>query len=126
MAVPADKATSILVVDDEPLVCDSIRRLLLNEGFAVQTATSGEAALALFQQARFGLTIVDYKMPGMDGDKLAAAIKALDQQQPVVMITAYPETLESSGKRIEAVDLVLSKPFSAQEMRQAIAKLLRN
>lgn len=67
---------------------------------------------------------MDYEMPGMNGDELAAAIKALDPHQPVVMITAYPETLASSGNPLVGVDLLISKPFDWQELRHAITKLL--
>ena len=112
------------MVDDDPLVCDSIRRMLAVDGHVVETASSGEAALELFQKAKFDLIIVDYKMPGMNGDELAAAIKALDPHQPIVMVTAHPETLASSGNPLVGVDLVISKPFDLQELRSAVSKLL--
>jgi len=112
----------ILVVDDEPVVCDSVRRMLAAEGHAVETALSGKAALDLFQKGRFDLIMADYEMPGMNGDELAATIKALDRKQPVAMITAYPEALASSGKSLVGVDLVLSKPFDLQELRKVLAK----
>jgi len=64
-----------------------------------------------------------YGMPGMNGDELAAAIKALYLKQPVVMINAYPEALASSRKPLVGVDLVLSKPFGLQELRYALTKL---
>src|SRR6266404_227194 len=114
MASPENMVGRILVVDDEPLVCDSIRRMLAVDGHVVETALSGEAALVLFPQGRFDLSIVDYEMPGMNGDELTAAIKTLDPHQPVVVITAYAETLASSGNPLVGVDLVISKPFDLQ------------
>jgi len=110
----------ILVVDDEPLVCESIKWLLAADGHAVETALNGQAALSLFQKARFDLIIVDYNLPGMKGDELTAAIKALDPHQPVVMITAYPEMLKSSGQPLGGVDLVISKPFNSQQLRNIL------
>jgi CheY-like chemotaxis protein len=124
MATPGIIARRILVVDDEPLVCDSIRRMLAVDGHEVEIATSGAAALALFQKGRFELIMVDYEMPGMNGDELAVSIKALDARRPVMMITAYPETLVSSGRPLVGVDVVISKPFDLQELRQAVARLL--
>jgi len=88
----------ILVVDDEPVVCDSVRRMLAAEGHAVETALSGKAALDLFQKGRFDLIMADYEMPGMNGDELAATIKALDRKQPVAMITAYPDWLHRASR----------------------------
>jgi CheY-like chemotaxis protein len=124
MTTPNIVPRRILVVDDDPLVCDSIRRVLACDRHQVETATSGEAALALFQQGKFDLIIVDYEMPGMNGDELAAAVKALDPHQPVVMITGYPETLASTHNPLVGVDLVISKPFDSPELCQAVTKLL--
>ncbi len=123
METPGIAGRRILVVDDEPMVCDSLRRMLAADGHRVETAASGQAALALFQKSRFDLIIVDYEVPGMNGDELAAAIKALAPHQPVLMITAYPETLAASGNPLVGVDLVLSKPFDLQELRRAVARL---
>lgn len=124
MVTPTGLTQRILVVDDEPLVCDSVKRMLAVDGYQVETAISGEAALTLFQKGRFDLTIVDYEIPGMNGDELAAALKTLNPSQPVVMITAYPETMAASGNPLLGVDLVVAKPFDLQELRRAVAKLL--
>ena len=115
-----------MVVDDEPMVCDSIRRMLVVEGHQVETAASGEAALALFGKNRFDLVIVDYELPLMNGDKVAVAIKALDPNQPIALITAYAEALQSAATPLPGVDLVISKPFDLQELRQAVTRLLTN
>jgi DNA-binding NarL/FixJ family response regulator len=61
MVTPGISARRILVVDDDPLVCDSIRRMLAVDGHVVETASSGEAALELFQKAKFDLIIVSGK-----------------------------------------------------------------
>jgi CheY-like chemotaxis protein len=62
-------------------------------------------------------------MPLMKGDELAAAIKSRNPKQPVVMITAYAEMLESSGNPLTGVDFVISKPFLLESLREAIAKV---
>src|SRR3954470_15546891 len=87
----------ILVVDDEPFVCDAVKMMLAFDGHDVQTANSGREALDLFDKGKFDLVITDFSMPSMKGDELATAIKTRSPKQPVVMITAYAEMLQSSG-----------------------------
>lgn len=116
-------ARRILVVDDEALVCDSIKRILEHDQHKVETATSGKEALVAFQRGRFDLIITDYEMPVMKGDKLAAAIKAQAPKQPIIMITAYAESLRLAGEFPLAVDLVISKPFDIEEFRKAVRQL---
>jgi CheY-like chemotaxis protein len=116
-------ARRILVVDDEAVVCDSIRKVLALDQHEVEAAASGQGALAAFQTGKFELIVIDYEMPGMKGDKLAAAIKALAPQQPIIMMTAYGEALRLAGDFPLAVDLVMSKPFDLQELREAVREI---
>jgi len=111
-------------VDDEPLVCDSITRMLASDEQTVVSAASAEAALAALQHARFDLIIVDYQLPGMKGDEFAAIVKSRNPHLAVVMITAYPETLALAHEQLAGVDLVISKPFGLQELHEAVSKLL--
>ena len=113
----------ILVVDDEPLVCDAVKLMLDFDGHEVETASNGKEALAKLEKDRFDLVITDYEMPGMKGDELAAAIKARDTKQAVVMITAYAELLQASRNPLLGVDFLLSKPFLLENLREAIAKV---
>jgi CheY-like chemotaxis protein len=119
---PACSSKSILVVDDEPLICDAVKMMLSFDGHKVQTAASGPEALALLEKGSFDLVITDFEMPHMKGDELAAAIKARLPQQPVVMITAYAEMLEAVGNPLKGVDCLISKPFLLENLREAIAK----
>jgi CheY-like chemotaxis protein len=120
VTAPAETARRILVVDDESLVCDSIRRILALDQHSVEIAASAQDALAAFQPGKFDLVILDYEMPSIKGDKLAAAIKAQDPHQPVMMITAYAETLRLAGTFPLAVDLVMNKPFDLHEFRDTV------
>src|SRR5712675_2488008 len=120
---PAFPQKRILVVDDEPFVCDAVKMMLNFDGHVVETANNGKEALALFDKGKFDLVITDFAMPNMKGDELAAAIKARAPNQPVVMITAYAEMLQSSGNPLKGVDFVISKPFLLENLREAIAKV---
>jgi CheY-like chemotaxis protein len=113
----------ILVVDDEPFVCDAVKMMLNFDGHIVETASSGEDALSKFEPGKFDLVITDFAMPIMKGDELAAAIKARAPAQAIVMITAYAEMLQSSGNPLKGVDHVISKPFLLENLREAIARV---
>jgi CheY-like chemotaxis protein len=123
MSAPAFPQRRILVVDDEPFVCDAVKMMLLFDGHQVETASNGKEALALFESGKFDVVITDFAMPNMKGDELAAAIKSRSPNQPVVMITAYAEMLQASGNPLPGVDHVISKPFLLEDLRKAIAKV---
>jgi CheY-like chemotaxis protein len=80
----------ILVVDDEPLVCESVAMLLAHDGHEVETAGSGEEALFKQGSAQFDVVITDFAMPGMKGDQLSAALKQRAPSLPVLLLTAFP------------------------------------
>lgn len=111
----------ILVVDDEPLVCDAVKMLLEFDGHKVDTARSAREALALFQTGKFDVVITDFDMPQIKGDELAGKIKTLNPRQPVIMITAYAELLKD--KPLAGVDSLVSKPFLLAQLREALVKV---
>ena len=76
ITAPAFPPRKILVVDDEPFVCDAVKMMLNFDGHTVQTANSGQEALEMLERDKFDLVITDFAMPNMKGDELAAAIKA--------------------------------------------------
>ncbi len=124
MPAPGNQVRHILVVDDEPAVCDAIKMMLKFDGHAVQTANGGKEALLLLEQGKFDLIITDYSMPGMKGDELAAIIKQRLPHQPIIMISAYAEMLKSFSNPLPGVDLIIGKPFLLADLREAIAGVL--
>ena len=122
---PALPHKRILVVDDEQLVCDAIRMMLNFDGHIVESTSNPKDALAKIEQGSYDLVITDFAMPGMRGDELAVAIKIRRPGQPVVLITAYAEMLQSTHREMPGVDFVISKPFLLENLREAIAKASR-
>jgi len=122
MPATEKRAFRILAVDDEPVVRDCVKRTLASCGHAVETAASGVEALARFEKDKFDLMILDYEMPDMKGDELALLIKALAPDQPIFMLTAYPDTV--AHQLLTQVELIVSKPFQPQDLRSAIEKLV--
>ena len=123
MTMPVFPQRRILVVDDEPLVCDAVKMMLDFDGHVVETAGGAKEALAMLEKGKFDLVITDFEMPDMKGDALAAVIKARDPKQPIVMITAYAEMLRASGNPLAGIDFIISKPFLLENLREAIAKV---
>ena len=114
----------VLLVDDDPLVSDSIRRMLEFDRRYVHSVGSGAEALSVCEQENFDVVILDYQMPVMKGDALAQNLKERHPSLPIIMITADAEKLDASAPLPEAVDLLIAKPFQLAELRKAIATVL--
>lgn len=97
--------------------------LLEIDGYIVETAVDGLQAIAAFQKDKFDLIFTDFAMPGMNGHELATVIKAREPSQPVVMISAYVDVF-CTEETPPNIDLLLGKPFTLQELRNAIRSLL--
>jgi CheY-like chemotaxis protein len=117
-------ALRILVVDDESSVLEAIRMSLEFYGHSVTSCTSGSQALEAFKSSRFDVVVTDYAMPDLNGDELAAMIKAISPQCPIIMVTAHAEMLDR--KRLAPIARVLSKPFLPQVLNEAITDSLRH
>ena len=110
---------NILLVEDDPAARESIRLLLSIDRHTVTEAADGPEALRLLTSSTYDLVITDYLMPGMLGDELVRNIWNIAPGQPTIMVTAYLEKLAKADK---PADVVLGKPFSIDELRQAMAK----
>lgn len=121
MRDPVIAPKKILVVDDEPFVCDAVKMMLNFDGHEVETAASGKAALDLFAPGKYDLVITDYAMPQMKGDELALQLRSRAPHQPIVLITAYAEMLKSSDSPLTGIHSVVSKPFMLEDLRSAVA-----
>ena len=115
----------ILVIDDDPAVTGLLRRGLAYEGYAVVTAASGEAGLALARETPPDLVVLDRMMPGLDGMAVLARLRAADPQLPVLFLTARDApTDEVEGLRAGADDYIV-KPFTFDVLLARIQVLLR-
>ncbi|MEZ5294207.1 MAG: sigma-54 dependent transcriptional regulator [Vicinamibacterales bacterium] len=107
---------TILVIDDEEIMREILETLLTREGYRVHLASSGAEGLDLLRSTPIDAAIVDVMMPGMDGLQVLDAIRAFDEELPVLMITALAsmETAVSAMKR-GAFDYI-TKPFKNDEV----------
>jgi len=104
-------AVNVLVVDDEEGIRKSLSAYLKLEGYTVDTAPNGRAALDKMREAKFNIILMDINMPEMDGIEALKKVKAMDFSTQVIMMTAY-STFEKTLKSLEfgATDYIL-KPF---------------
>jgi len=124
------RAMRILIVDDDPLIIESLRETLRADGHRVTAAEGGQAGIDAFEAARasgepFELVITDLGMPYVDGRRVAAAIKAASPHTPVVLLTGWGQRLTAENQVPPHVDRVLNKPPRLKELRAAFAELAR-
>jgi DNA-binding NtrC family response regulator len=114
----------VLAVDDEEVVCESIRRVLSPEGYDVTTTTSSRDGLDRIRKEAFDLLLLDIKMPDIDGIEFLREARAVSPETEVVIITGYA-TIETA---VEAIKLgafdYLEKPVSPPQLLVAAARAL--
>ncbi len=131
LAVPAaavpppqrPRSLRVLVVDDEPLVREVVKSYLQLDGHDVETAPDGQTALETYRASNFDLVLTDSAMPGMRGEDLAREIRRIHADQRIAMLTGFGDVMRASERRPEAIDLVLAKPISIEDLRAAVSRL---
>lgn len=114
----------LLIVDDEEQTLDACSQILRKEGYIPETANNPLTALEMIKTRFYDLVIADIKLPHMDGIEFLKAIKVIDPDTAVIMITGYA-TIETAiqSMKIGAYDYI-TKPFSPDDLRIAISKAL--
>ena|SRR5256885_4931052 len=110
----------VLVVDDHPTIPEIVSEYLAEDQHIVTTAKNAQEAIDKFQQNPFDLVITDHAMPGANGQELAAAIRQLKPEEPIILLTGFADLVSQTDKESSDVDLVLSKPARLDDLRKAI------
>jgi DNA-binding NtrC family response regulator len=114
----------IMIVDDNAELCGMLSHLLETEGFNVQVVHDGEVALGMMRSQVPDVMLLDIKMPGMDGMEVLRRAKEIDQDLPVVMITAYAE-IHGAVEAIKAgAHDYLAKPSDNNEVLRVVYRAL--
>jgi DNA-binding NtrC family response regulator len=114
---------SVLIVDDEPLIRDTIAEYLVNEGLDVTACADGEEALALATERRFDVVLCDVQLPGIDGIELLKRLTRISPQTFVLLITAYA-TVENAVEAFQrGAHDYLMKPILLDEVLNKIKRL---
>jgi signal transduction histidine kinase/CheY-like chemotaxis protein len=122
-AVPAK---TLLIAEDDPLVRRALRRLLEHDGHKVLEAPDGEAAFTEVKRRphSFDLVIADLVMPRMGGVELMRALRTANPETKVVLMSGYHSERELAGRTVRGATAFLRKPFSQEEVRELINRIL--
>ena len=115
----------ILLVDDEPNILELARLYLEREGFRVEAARDGAAALAAATRLRPDLIVLDLMLPEVDGLEVCRRLRAKDDRVPILMLTARDEDVDKILGLELGADDYLTKPFNPREMVARVKAILR-
>lgn len=115
----------ILIVDDEPIVRESIRDWLVDAGYRVETAETGEQALQMLQNTAFGVMILDVRLPGRTGISVLKEVREKKPDLKTIIITAYPSSdLTAEALRLGALDYLI-KPVVPDDLERLVRDAVR-
>jgi len=122
--VAAPDAPSILVIDNEVVVVNSVRRILTRKGYRVEAAFTGDEALQRIRERSYTLVLMDMRLPDLDGLQLLSRMRNIKPDLTVLVVTGYA----SIDTAVEAIRRgaagYMSKPFTPEELLQATARML--
>ena len=118
-------AVKVLVVDDDPAICDYMETFLAKDGFDVQTLSDPTLVEEQIRRGGYHLLVLDLMMPKMDGLEVLQTIRKIDSDVAVIIFTGYP-SLDSAvqSMKLDAVDY-LKKPFNPDEFREVLDRVMR-
>ncbi|TDJ62785.1 MAG: response regulator [Nitrospina sp.] len=115
---------SILIIEDESLVVETLKGNFQDNGYHISTASSGEEGIRKFQNDNFDLVITDLKLKGMNGLQVSRKIKKINPDTPIIVVTGHPKLLSpEEATRFGVHDLVL-KPFTWAQIYKKVTDCL--
>lgn len=122
-ATPPHGKTSILVLDDEPIVCKRLKPFFQKAGYEVEAFTQPAEALARVGERGFDVVITDLKMQGLDGLAFLGKVKALRPQTDVIVVTGFA-TMETARESFrKGVYDFVAKPFKLTKILDAVRRI---
>ena len=112
----------LLVVDDEPGICDILKKTFASIGFKVLTATNGQEALALVKKEKPKIIFLDIRMLGMSGLEVLKEIKKIDDSAKVIMVTVVDDDKTRREAKDLGADEFIVKPFISDYLEDVVRK----
>lgn len=121
----SDKKT-VLIVDDEEIICDSIKQILELSGYRALTANNGINALDLMSMPgqQIDLIIADVNMPEIDGKRILTAVKEIEPETPVIIITGIDVAESRAFAEEHQAEGFLAKPVNAENILPLVQQVI--
>jgi DNA-binding NtrC family response regulator len=116
------KSIRILVIDDESVICDACKLVLMEKGHAIDRRLTGESGLQAVRQINYDIILLDMKLPDIDGMEILQAVSQKAPMPSVIVMTGY-STMKNAvqAMKLGAADY-LAKPFTDDELISAVEK----
>lgn len=115
----------VMVVDDERDICTAVERLISGAGYECCSALDGAEAIALYEEEKPDVVILDVMMPGMNGFEVCKELRMRDDRVGIIMLSAKSDIVDKSMGFSAGCDDYISKPFNADELLMRIGAALR-
>jgi DNA-binding response OmpR family regulator len=122
---PAVELGTILVIEDDPRMQKVLRRIFVNENYAIEVAGDGQTGLDLFRAHRPTAVVLDLILPQISGRELCQTMKALSDSTPVIILSAITEVVDKVLLLELGADDYVTKPFSPRELMARVQAAIR-
>ena len=119
-----EERTKILVIDDDPNICQLVRLYLEKENYQVECAYRGDQGIKMVQSVKPALIVLDIMLPGMDGWEVCRQVRKTENT-PILMLTAKDETFDKVLGLELGADDYMTKPFEPKELIARVKAILR-
>ncbi len=116
---------NLLVIDDDPVICDLFRDILEEDGHIVKTSTDPRSGLRLALNGPVDIVFLDLMMPDMDGSEIFREIRAVKPEIPVIIVTAYPDSALMRNVMEYGPFSVIKKPVAGSDILTVVKSYLQ-
>ena len=121
----SSESANVLVIDDEVMIRELLREILVRDGNKVTVSASSSEGLQAFDEGEYDLVYTDLSMPEMSGWEITSEIKKRDPSSVVILITGWGVQVDDGNVQESGIDGLISKPFQIHEIKDSVAQALQ-
>jgi PAS domain S-box-containing protein len=115
-------ATSVLIIDDDPDIRESLGDMLVHEGYQVQSVPDGTEALQCVKRERYSAALLDVQLPDLNGLSVMKVMMELDPSLPIIILTGHASEENTIGSLVKGAFAYLTKPYNTQELKAVLRR----